>query len=260
MFDAGRSPAMNRNGANTPNKTRLLLAFMGGCPRLCGIASTVSPGRGRRCRSRRTSADTRSRARSTSPRHGPPRRPRSRASSSAASTAIPTTLHWQLVSQIDDLGQGYRQRAECFDQRLCRVRRNDHVRGINNLGRDRLGFGIQRYVKDEQLRLLQAHYADAITLPVLKKEQHRLAGHLADIEQRLGAYQAGRADAKIRLRAYLHLATNAHALYTHCEPAKRRLCNQAFFTKIIPTEDHRIETECNGIDETVPDPTNRLQA
>ncbi len=115
-------------------------------------------------------------------------------------------------------------------------------------------------LEDEQLKLLQAHYADAITLPVLKKEQHRLAGHLADIEQRLGAYQVGRADAKIRLRAYLHLATNAHAFYTHCEPAKRRLCNQAFFTKIILTEDRRIETEFNGIYETVLDPANRLHA
>src|SRR5690606_14155083 len=38
-------------------------------------------------------------------------------------------------------------------------------------------------LEDEQLRLLQAHYADAISLPVLKKEQHRIEGMLADIDQ-----------------------------------------------------------------------------
>lgn len=77
-------------------------------------------------------------------------------------------------------------------------------------------------LEDEQLRLLQAHYADAISLPVLKKEQHRIEGMLADIDQRLNAYRAGREDAKLRLRAYLHLATNAHAFYLACDEGRRR--------------------------------------
>ncbi len=71
--------------------------------------------------------------------------------------------------------------------------------------------------------------------------QHRIEGMLADIDQRLNAYRAGREDAKLRLRAYLHLATNAHAFYLACDEGRRRLCNQAFFTKITLTE-HLVST------------------
>lgn len=115
-------------------------------------------------------------------------------------------------------------------------------------------------LEDEQIKLMQTFYADAITLPVLKKEQQRVAGHLADIDLRLESYQSGRKDAMLRLRAYLRLATHAHDFYLSCDDAHRRLCNQAFFTKITVTENDEIETEFNGIYETVLDPTNRLHA
>ncbi|MGD7708143.1 DUF2637 domain-containing protein [Microlunatus sp. Y2014] len=107
---------------------------------------------------------------------------------------------------------------------------------------------------------LQAHYADAISLSVLKKEQHRIEGMLTDIDQRLSAYRDGREDAKLRLRAYLHLATNAHTFYLACDDARRRLCNQAFFTKITLKENLDVTSEFTGIYETILDPTNRLHA
>jgi hypothetical protein len=115
-------------------------------------------------------------------------------------------------------------------------------------------------LEDEQLRLLQAHYADAITMPVLKREQHRIEGQLQDIDARLTAYTAGRKDAKLRLRAYLALATNAHAFYQAANEANRRLCNQAFFTKITLKENLDIETEFTGVYETILSPENRLHA
>ncbi|WP_165310670.1 hypothetical protein [Microbacterium protaetiae] len=94
----------------------------------------------------------------------------------------------------------------------------------------------------------------------MKKEQHRIEGMLTDIDQRLSAYRAGREDAKLRLRAYLHLATNAHAFYLACDDARRRLCNQAFFTKITLKENLDVTSEFTGIYETILDPTNRLHA
>jgi len=115
-------------------------------------------------------------------------------------------------------------------------------------------------LEDEQLRLLQSHYADAISLPALKKEQHRIEGMLADIDQRLGAYRAGREDAKIRPRAYLHLATNAHTFYLACDDAHKRLCNQAFFTKITLTEELDVSSEFTEVYETILNPANRLHA
>jgi site-specific DNA recombinase len=70
----------------------------------------------------------------------------------------------------------------------------------------------------------------------------------------------GESDAKLRLRAYLHLATNAHAFYLACDDARRRLCNQAFFTKITLKEDLDVTSEFTGIYETILDPANRLHA
>ncbi len=66
-------------------------------------------------------------------------------------------------------------------------------------------------LEDEQMKLLQAHYAGAIPIPLLKKEQDRIGEHLEQINRRLNAYQADYAEAKTKLRAYLKLATNTHA-------------------------------------------------
>lgn len=41
-------------------------------------------------------------------------------------------------------------------------------------------------LEHEQDRLMQAHYADAIPLPVLKREQDRIAGDLDQVTRRLG--------------------------------------------------------------------------
>ncbi len=85
-------------------------------------------------------------------------------------------------------------------------------------------------------------------------------GMLTDIDQRLAAYRAGREDAKLRLRACLHLATNAHPFYLACDDAGRPLCNQAFFTKITLKENLDATSESTGIYETILDSANRLHA
>ncbi|MDR1449391.1 MAG: hypothetical protein LBI84_04195 [Propionibacteriaceae bacterium] len=81
-------------------------------------------------------------------------------------------------------------------------------------------------------------YDDAITMPALKKEQGRIAVQLAEVTSRLDAYQAGCDDSKLRLKAYLALATNCWGFYRTCDDTKKRPCCQAFFTKITLTEDH----------------------
>jgi hypothetical protein len=68
----------------------------------------------------------------------------------------------------------------------------------------------------------------------------------------------GRPTREIRLEAYPHVSTHAHAFYLACDDAKRRLCNQAFFSKINLTEDDHITTGLNSVYETVLNPTNRL--
>jgi hypothetical protein len=112
----------------------------------------------------------------------------------------------------------------------------------------------------QQLKLLQSFYDDAITLPILRTEQQRIQDDLDQITSRLDAYAQGCADAKIRIRAYLAMATNSHSFYRSLDPANRRLCNQAFFTKIILHENRQVSHEFTGVYDTILDPTTRLHA
>lgn len=51
----------------------------------------------------------------------------------------------------------------------------------------------------EQDRLMQAHYADAIPLAVLKREQDRIAGELDQVNRRLDAHHGEYTDARAHL-------------------------------------------------------------
>ncbi|MDR0285216.1 MAG: recombinase family protein [Propionibacteriaceae bacterium] len=118
----------------------------------------------------------------------------------------------------------------------------------------------RRDLEDAELKLIHMFYDDAITMPALKKEQHRVATQLAEVTARLDAYQAGCDDAKLRIKAYLALAANCGQFYKTCDDTKKRLCYQAFFTQITITEDHRVETQFTGAYDTIMDPEVRLHA
>ncbi len=51
-------------------------------------------------------------------------------------------------------------------------------------------------LEHEQDRLMQAHYADAIPLAVLKPEQDRIAGELDLVNRRLDAHHGEYTDAR----------------------------------------------------------------
>lgn len=63
-------------------------------------------------------------------------------------------------------------------------------------------------LKHEQDRLLQAHYADAIPLSVLKREQDRILGELDQVERRLDAHHGEYTDARAHLDDALNLLEN----------------------------------------------------
>src|SRR5690606_19004699 len=88
-------------------------------------------------------------------------------------------------------------------------------------------------LEHEQDRLMQAHYADAIPLAVLKREQDRIAGELDQVNRRLDAHHGEYTDARAHLDDALNLLENCADIYARCDDANRRLCNQAFFTKVF---------------------------
>lgn len=95
-------------------------------------------------------------------------------------------------------------------------------------------------LEDEQRKLLQAHYAGAVPLGLLKREQDRITGSLETIEYRLAAHHGHYADARANLDDSLQLLAHVGDIYAHADDANRRLCNQALFKAIYIDEDNDI--------------------
>ena len=101
---------------------------------------------------------------------------------------------------------------------------------------------------------MQAHYAHAIPLSVLKREQDRTTGELDKVTRRIDAHYGDYADARAHLDDALGLLANCADIYTRCDDTNRRLCNQAFFTKVFIDEDNELRVEHNRPFEMLLDP------
>ena len=84
----------------------------------------------------------------------------------------------------------------------------------------------------ERLRLVQAHYADAIPLDLLKSEQDRIRASLDQITTRLDNLTDTYADARTGLDQLTELLVDLDDLYNKCKPVERRILNRALFTRI----------------------------
>ena len=91
----------------------------------------------------------------------------------------------------------------------------------------------QRRLLDERAKLLEAHYAGAIPLDLLKTEQDRIAAELDTIEQRLSATELKSDTVEINLKKALDLVGNLRAAYVGAPPRIRRLMNQAIFERFL---------------------------
>lgn len=94
----------------------------------------------------------------------------------------------------------------------------------------------------ERLRLLQAHYAGAVPLDLLKTEQDRIARQLAGIEDRLSATTIQFDRFEKCLKQAINYAVNCDRGYAAAGHYQRRLFNQALFTHVF-VEDEVVRTE-----------------
>ncbi len=98
--------------------------------------------------------------------------------------------------------------------------------------------GQKAKLEAEQVKLLQAHYADAIPLDLLKTEQDRIRASLQAITGRLDTLETTYDKAKVGLDSILGLLTDIGDVYAKAEPAERRMLNRALFDRItIDDED-----------------------
>ena len=88
-------------------------------------------------------------------------------------------------------------------------------------------------VEDQRRQLLQAHYAGAIPLDLLKDEQDRLSRELRGIERTLTGYQADASLVRQHLSQALDLLEDASRLYTAAPDHLKKQLNQVFFDHIL---------------------------
>jgi site-specific DNA recombinase len=101
----------------------------------------------------------------------------------------------------------------------------------------------QRRALDERAKLLEAHYANAIPLDLLKVEQERIARELGHVEERLGALELRFDVVERNLKAALRFVGNLHHAYAEADPKVRRQMNQALFVRILVSDDGEVAGE-----------------
>lgn len=78
---------------------------------------------------------------------------------------------------------------------------------------------------------------------MLMSEQDRIMAELDQVNRRIDAHHGEYIDARLHLDDALDLLANCADIYARCDDANRRLCNQAFFTKLYIDEDGDLRVE-----------------
>ena len=92
-------------------------------------------------------------------------------------------------------------------------------------------------LEDQRRQLLQAHYAGAVPLDLLKTEQDRLARELATIQRRLDSYHADADVVRQHLAQALDLLEDCHHLYQAAPNRLKKLLNTVFFDHVLVNPD-----------------------
>ncbi|MGQ0572926.1 MAG: recombinase family protein [Pseudonocardia sp.] len=94
---------------------------------------------------------------------------------------------------------------------------------------------------NERKAVLQAHYAGAIPLDLLREEMERLTREMSEAEGLARTAMATVEQLESTLHAALTVATHCHQHYQQAPPHLRRQINQGFFTKLYIDTDGTVE-------------------
>ncbi|HEV7942429.1 MAG TPA: recombinase family protein [Solirubrobacteraceae bacterium] len=92
----------------------------------------------------------------------------------------------------------------------------------------------------ERKKLLDAHYADAVPLDLLKSEQERLTRAIDTAESRLAEVEDDFRKAESNLQRALTRAGDCHAAYQQAAGPLRRQFNLAFFRRLLIDDDYSV--------------------
>ena len=96
---------------------------------------------------------------------------------------------------------------------------------------------VQRRLERERDKLLQAHYADAIPLDVLKREQSRISRELRGVERQMTGLEGEMTERQALVAQALDIAQHMAAAYRQAPEHIRRMLNQVLFDKVYITPD-----------------------
>ena len=98
-------------------------------------------------------------------------------------------------------------------------------------------------LEGERKKLLDAHYADAIPLDLLKSEQDRLTAEIANAEGRLAEVESDFQKAEANLARALIRAGDCAAAYREANDRLRRQFNMAFFKRLLLSDEGEVTGE-----------------
>jgi site-specific DNA recombinase len=153
-----------------------------------------------------------------------------------------------------DLSKAERQDLEAFVLEELQIRRRE-----GDAERKRQEHRIQQ-LHDERQKLLQAHYAGAIPLELLKSEQARITRETEQAERLLAASQLRFGEVAHALQQALDLVENCQATYVSVDARTRRRMNQALFERLVVDEDYVVVAQPSSEYELLLHPEVRAAA
>ena len=103
----------------------------------------------------------------------------------------------------------------------------------------------------KQKKLLEAHYADAISLDIFKEEQAALQRAMTDIDLKLALLEQNYETVKDNLNSVLEIAVHAGKLYKSAPEHIKRMLNQVFFEKVLVHASDDVKPERTPIFEAL---------
>ncbi|MBX7268830.1 recombinase family protein [Micromonospora sp. Llam7] len=169
-----------------------------------------------------------------------------------------------LIADVEASVADYWTRVQLSDARVAAIREEVMAELVRRQQGNRSELERQekrkKDLQNEQLKLIEMRYAEAIPLDLLKSEQERIARELAGTQQIIERCST-EIDAVLRvIEEALLLCANAHRLYLSATPDVRRQLNQAVFVRfwIIDDQVHGADLTETFAQLLAPDLTEQL--
>lgn len=149
-------------------------------------------------------------------------------------------LPWIPMDTAESLIQDYWLQIRPSEEKRARTRQQivHHIGVVQQLSQKELGRQQQRLVRldSEERKLLQAHYAEAVSLELLQSEQRRIATERQQAKNLLSVSQLQFDGLEAEVDDVLGTLNDGHALYLSFGPRQRRTMNRSVFERLWITE------------------------